>query len=148
MIPNRLFGNKGLIVKERVVSQQKYLKKMSYDISLYRTETKVKEENSNDDDFFENEENLVRFTEQQFQELKERLLSYQYDFTGEDNHGLHFNHPDEDFGQVLLTEKALYFTASWNENSIFEVGMVSSEFTDNGEYAKYDFQRGEWEVWE
>jgi len=33
-------------------------------------------------------------------------------------------------------------------DTIFEVGMVTSEFTDSGEYAKYDFQRGEWEVWE
>jgi hypothetical protein len=46
---------------------------------------------------------------------------------------------EEDFGMVLLTTEAVYFTASWNENSIFEVGMTASEFTDTGEYAKYDF---------
>ncbi|WP_433900638.1 hypothetical protein [Sphingobacterium puteale] len=121
---------------------------MSYDISLYRTETKVREENAHDADFFEKEEKLVPFTGQQFQELKERLLSYNYKITGEDDHGLHFSHSDGDFGTALLTGNALYFTASWNENSIFEVGMVASEFTDSGEYAKYDFQLGEWEVWE
>jgi len=121
---------------------------MSYDISLYRIETKVREENAHDADFFEKEENLVSFTGQQFQEHKERLLSYSYKITGEDDHGLHFSHSDDDFGTALLTGNALYFTASWNENSIFEVGMVASEFTDSGEYAKYDFQRGEWEVWE
>jgi hypothetical protein len=55
---------------------------------------------------------------------------------------------EEDFGMVLLTTEAVYFTASWNENSIFEVGMTASEFTDTGEYAKYDFQNGKWEIWE
>ena len=48
---------------------------MSYDISLYRIETKEKEEVSDDENFFENEENLVAFTAQQFQELKDRLVS-------------------------------------------------------------------------
>jgi hypothetical protein len=121
---------------------------MSYDISLYRIETKEKEEKTNDENFFENEENLVSFTAQQFQELKERLLKYDYELTNEDEFGLHFYHPDEDFGTALLTKKALYFTAFFNETSVFEVGMTASEFTDTGEYAKYDFQIGEWEIWE
>lgn len=119
---------------------------MSYDISLYRIETKEKEQNSNDDNFFDKDENIIPFTNQQFQELKERLLLYDYELTKEDNDDLHFSHPDEDFGMALLTTKALYFTASWNENSIFEVGMTASEFTDTGEYAKYDFQNGKWEI--
>ena len=28
---------------------------------------------------------------------------------------------------------------------IFEVGMTASEFTDTGEFAKYDVQEGGWE---
>lgn len=121
---------------------------MSYDISLYRIDTKENEQKSKDENFFENEENLVPFTAKQFQELKERLLQYDYELSNEDDFGLHFEHQDEDFGTALLTKKALYFTASFNENSIFEVGMTASEFTDTGEYAKYDFQNGEWEIWE
>ncbi|PIE78287.1 MAG: hypothetical protein CSA15_08570, partial [Candidatus Delongbacteria bacterium] len=39
--------------------------KMSYDIALYRIETKEKEEKSKDKDFLENEENLVSFTSKQ-----------------------------------------------------------------------------------
>lgn len=119
---------------------------MSYDISLYRIETKENEEKSKDETFFEHEKNLVPFTTQQFQEVKERLLQYDYESIKEDDLGLHFAHQDEDFGMALLTKEALYFTASFNENSIFEVGMTASEFTDTGEYAKYDFQNGEWEI--
>jgi hypothetical protein len=122
--------------------------KMSYDISLYRIETKEKEEKSKDENFFENEENLVPFTSKQIQELKERLMQYDYELSNEDDLGLHFSNKDEDYGTALLTKEALYFTASFNENSIFEVGMTVSEFTDTGEYAKYDFQNGEWEIWE
>lgn len=121
---------------------------MSYDISLYRIETKEKEEKSGNENFFENKDNLVRFTETQFHELHERLLGYGYELSNSDNHQLHFTHQDEDFGTVLLTNSALYFTANWNEGSIFEVGMTASEFTDTGEFAKYDFQNGNWEIWE
>ncbi|ANF52226.1 hypothetical protein A0O34_17630 [Chryseobacterium glaciei] len=121
---------------------------MSYDISLYRIETKEKEEATDDENFFENEGNLVAFTAQQFQELKERLVSYGYEFSEENEFGLQFNHQEEDYGNALLTKEALFFRASWNDDSIFEVGMTASEFTDSGEYAKYDFQNGEWETWE
>ncbi len=118
---------------------------MSYDIALYRIETKEKEEKSTEDSFFENDDNLIQLTEQQFQELKERLLHYDYEISKEDDFGLHFEHQDEDYGTALLTRQALYFTASWNEDSIFEIGMTASEFTDTGEYAKYDFQNNGWE---
>ncbi len=118
---------------------------MSYDIALYRIETKEKEEKSKDKDFLENEENLVSFTSKQIQELKERLIKYKYELSNEDDLGLDFSHQNENYGTALLTKKALYFTASFNENSIFEVGMTASEFTDTEEYAKYDFQNGEWE---
>ncbi|MDQ0594828.1 hypothetical protein QFZ37_003197 [Chryseobacterium ginsenosidimutans] len=121
---------------------------MSYDISLYRIETKEKEVITDDENFFENEENLIPFTEQQFQELNDRLASYGYEFSGENDYGLQFNHQDEDRGTALLTKEALFFRASWTNNSIFEVGMTASEFTDSGEYAKYDFQNGEWETYE
>ncbi len=118
---------------------------MSYDIGLYRIETKEKEVKLNDDTFFEHEDHLVLFTAKQYHELKDRLLQYEYEITKEDDIGIHFHHPNEDYGTAFLTNKALYFTASWNENSIFEVGMTASEFTDTGEYAKYDFQNKGWE---
>jgi hypothetical protein len=119
--------------------------KMSYDIALYRIETKEKEEKSNDENFFDKEDAFVPFTAKQLQELKDRLLDYEYEISKEDEFGIHFHHDDEDFGKVLLTNEAVYFTASWNEDSIFEVGMTASEFTDTGEFAKYDFQNKGWE---
>ncbi|MCS4533018.1 hypothetical protein [Neisseria montereyensis] len=119
---------------------------MSYDISLYRVETKENEEKLKDENFFENKENLVPFTSKQYQNLKERLLQYKYEISNEDDFGLHFSHLNEDLGTALLTKEALFVTASFNEDSIFEVGMIASEFTDTGEYAKYDFQNGEWEA--
>ena len=121
---------------------------MSYDIALFRIETKVKEEISTDEDFFDDTNNLLPFTEQQYLNLRQRLLSYDYVLAEETDTGLHFNHEDEDFGEALLTRQALYFSVAWNEDAIFEVGMVTSEFTDTGEYAKYDFQNGGWEIWD
>ncbi|MCT2560450.1 hypothetical protein [Chryseobacterium herbae] len=118
---------------------------MSYNIQLFTVETKEKEQAADDDSFFDREENLVPFTEKQVTGLKERLLRYKYQLTGEDDYGLHFSHPDEDFGNTLLTEKGLYFNASLSESSIFEVGMTASEFTDTGEFAKYDPQNEGWE---
>ncbi|UWX62199.1 hypothetical protein N0B40_07870 [Chryseobacterium oranimense] len=118
---------------------------MSYTIQLFSIETKEKEQAAGDDSFFDREENLVPLTEDQVTRLKERLLRYKYELVREDEAGLHFNHPDEDFGNALLTGKGLYFRANLSENSIFEVGMTASEFTDTGEFAKYDPQNEGWE---
>lgn len=118
---------------------------MSYNIQLFSIQTKEKEQAADDDSFFDREENLVPLTEAQISGLKERLLKYNYELVNEDSSGLHFNHPDEDFGRALLTANGLYFNASLTESSIFEVGMTASEFTDTGEFAKYDPQNEGWE---
>lgn len=131
-----------------MIRKKRTTTKMSYDIALYRIETKEKEEKSDNQNFFDEKEQLIPYTEQQLEELKARLIDYDYELSREDEFGLHFEHDDEDFGTALLTKEALYFTASWSENSIFEVGMTASEFTDTGEFAKYDFQNGEWEIFE
>jgi len=118
---------------------------MSYNIQVFSIETKEKEQAANDDSFFDREENLVPLTKEQFEGLKDRLLKYKYELINENDSGLHFNHPDEDFGRALLTERGLYFNANLSESSIFEVGMTASEFTDTGEFAKYDPQNEGWE---
>jgi hypothetical protein len=118
---------------------------MSYNIQLFSIETKEKEKAADDDSFFDREENLVPFTGEQIAGLKERLLKYKYALVREDEMGIHFSHPDEDFGNALLTDKGLYFIANLSESSIFEVGMTASEFTDTGEFAKYDPQNEGWE---
>jgi hypothetical protein len=118
---------------------------MSYDVSLFRVETKQKEETYSGNNFFDDETNFALFTLDQIEQLRKRLISYHYQFQKKDTYGEHFCNHDEGTS-ALLTKASLYFTASMNEDEIFEVGMTASEFTDTGEFAKYDPQNGGWEV--
>ena len=116
---------------------------MSYTISLYSVRTKQREQESAQPDFFENEENLEKFTMEQQSALEKRLLKYQYKLVGDSQDGKKFEHAD--FGEAFLTDRGLYFSTSNDFECIFEVGMTASEFTDTGEFAKYDPQAGGWE---
>lgn len=117
---------------------------MGYDIQLFRSETKEKEQSVNDPNFFENESNFEPFTNQQYNELKDRLIQYDFELNNESDNGIEFTH--EEFSiHVLLTKRCLYFSSGFDEDSIFETGMTASEFTDSGYYAKYDPQNGGWE---
>ena len=117
---------------------------MSYDIQLFRPETKEREQKQHDESFFENENNLEPFTKSQYEELKERLLNYDYVLQSEDENGLAFTHAYYAI-ETLLTDRGLYFTASFDEECIFEAGMTASEFTDTGDFVKYDPQNDGWE---
>ncbi|MBZ4190439.1 hypothetical protein [Niabella beijingensis] len=117
---------------------------MSYDIQLFRLETKDREQQCNDEHFFDDAEQLEPFTEQQIAELKDRLLGYDYELVRESPDGMEYRHAEYTI-TVLLTERGLYFTAGWDTDSIFEAGMTASEFTDTDEFAKYDPQNGGWE---
>ncbi|MDR3220553.1 MAG: hypothetical protein LBU46_00890, partial [Candidatus Accumulibacter sp.] len=97
-----------------------------------------------DPNFFDDENNLEPFTGQQIERLRKRLAAYHYEFQHRDDCGEHFHNP-ENGTFALLTGKGLYFTAGFNEDEIFEVGMTASEFTDTGEFAKYDPQNDGWE---
>ena len=46
---------------------------------------------------------------------------------------------------AYLTQYAIYFSSSFNLEDSFEISMTASEFTDTGEFAKFDPQLGEWE---
>ena len=116
---------------------------MSYTISLFTVGTKQKEQQLGQPDFFEKEENLEKFTPEQQSALENRLLKYQYQPTGNHADGKLFEH--RDFGEAFLTDSALSFSTSNDFDCIFEVGMTASEFTDTGEFAKYDVQEGGWE---
>lgn len=116
---------------------------MSYTISLFTINTKQKEQELDQPDFFEKEENLEKFTPDQQAQLEDRLLKYRYKHVGNTDDGEIFEHTD--FGQALLTESGLYFSTSNDFDCIFEVVMTASEFTDTGEFAKYDVQAGGWE---
>ncbi len=116
---------------------------MSYDVQLFRAETKEREQKLNREDFFDDDENIEPFTDMQIQQLKQRLLDYEYVLTEENKWGLNFTHPE--FGSALLTDRGLYFTTTFDEENIFEVGMIASEFTDTEEFVKYDPQNDGWE---
>ena len=113
---------------------------MSYSVHLYRAE--VREIAVTRPDFLEREELLPAFTAAQLATLTDRLRRYGYVPTGAARSGRVFALPTEPDVSVLLTDNALFFSASGS--GIFEAGMTASEFTDTGEFAKYDPQTNEW----
>ncbi len=115
---------------------------MSYHVELYRKEVKAKQLASGDEGFFENENNLLPFTDEQFESLKERLQDYGYSIQKEGKE-IQLGFEADESISVLLTRSGLYFSASGE--GIFEIGMTASEFTDTDEFAKYDPQEGGWE---
>jgi len=116
---------------------------MSYDIQLYRKEVKEKERKAEDENFFDNENNLLPFTPAQKTYLKERLLTYDYAIEHEDKDTLSYRNKNEEYASALLTDRGLYFSASGE--AIFEISMTASEFTDTSEFVKYDPQADGWE---
>ena len=117
---------------------------MSYDIQLFRRETKEREQKSDDEAFFDHKANLEPFTKLQYGELKQRLLDYGYVIQSETGHNITFTHSQYSI-DALLTDRGLYFTTSFNEEDIFEAGMTASEFTDTEDFVKYDPQYNGWE---
>ncbi len=115
---------------------------MSFDIELYTVQTKQREQAAGDDSFFDRKENLIPFSHQQRESLKKRLIDNDYTFAQEDGDGWHFTHAEYSIS-VLLSDRGLYFSAQGE--GAFEAGMTASEFTDEGEFAKYDPQNGGWE---
>lgn len=116
---------------------------MSYDIQLYRAEVKQKQLASGDPDFFETESNLLAFTPDQKTHLTNYMVKSGYIIENEDAE-IEFSHEDESDVTAMLTDYAIYFSAS-GMDGIFEIGMTASELTDSGEFAKYDPQNGGWE---
>ncbi|TWH98765.1 hypothetical protein IQ05_03221 [Flavobacterium tiangeerense] len=117
---------------------------MSNNIQLHRKETKDKFDTYATDDFFENEENLEKFSQEQKQQLFDRLVRYGYAVETEKENETTFGFKNDKTVRALLTENGLYLTAS-GVDGIFEINMTASEFTDTGEFLKYDPQDAEWE---
>lgn len=117
---------------------------MSYDIQLFKTETKTSQQQLNNENFFDDESNFVPFASEELEYLTERLEEYGYIQKEDTSHGQSFTH-DEFTITALLTDRGLYFTAGFDTDSIFEAGMTASELTDSGKFEKYDPQNGGWE---
>lgn len=117
---------------------------MSYEIQLCRKETKEEFDTYEKDDFFEIEENLLKFSKEQRQQLFDRLIRYGYIEETKNLIETSFGFKSIKTIRALLTETCLYLVAS-GEDGIFEINMTASEFTDTGEFLKYDPQDGGWE---
>jgi len=117
---------------------------MSYDIQLHKKETKEKFDTYESDDFFEKEQNLDKFSKEQKQQLFDRLVNYGYIVETDQENETTFGFKNDKTVRALLTENGLYLSAS-GEDGIFEINMTASEFTDTGEFLKYDSQDGGWE---
>lgn len=116
---------------------------MSYSIYLLRKE--VKEQNA-DNEFFENEDRITKFTAIQFAKLKERLLLYKYVLKQEEKDKVAFDYPFEKHGiSAILTKNYLAFNSSFATNAIFEILMTATEFTDTQEYLVFNPQEGGWQ---
>jgi len=117
---------------------------MSFSMHIFRKEVQVAQEAAGNAEFFEDPANLLPFTEEQKEKLRQRLEKYKYRECGRDGERTFYEFDDGNaFAQALLTGSGLYFSASGE--GIFEISMTSSEFTDSGEFAKYDPQEGGWE---
>lgn len=117
---------------------------MGYHIQLYRKEVKEQQMASGQDvEFFEKTENLLPFTAEQKEKLKSRLLKYGYHIEREGSDKIVFEHKKEPSVEAMLTHHGLFFTG--RGDGIMEISMTSSEFTDGGEFAKFDPQNDGWE---
>ncbi len=117
---------------------------MSYSVHLFRREVERLHRESKSENFFEDDSNLLHFTPGQKESLKQRLEAYDYAPSSDDGSQVVFHHIDGHANEAVLTNSGLYFSTGLSEDDIFEVSMTASEFTDTGEFAKYDPQTGDW----
>mgnify|MGYP000533248333 CR=1 FL=1 len=116
---------------------------MSYHVYLFRKEVKEQNDGFN---FLENDNLVVDFTAEQFEQLKNRLVKYGFQIENEASNLVNFNFKGGQYGiSVMLTKSQLSFSSGFSENGIFEISMTASEFTDTGEFAKLNPQEGKWE---
>lgn len=118
---------------------------MGYSVHLFRKEVKDLENGSQDESFFESEDKMLPFSSEQKEGLKKRLASYDFQQTRTDGDEVFFLRTSEFRAEAILTNCGLYFSTGLSEDDIFEVSLIASEFTDEGDFAKYDPQSGEWE---
>ncbi|RZK42357.1 MAG: hypothetical protein EOO57_01045 [Hymenobacter sp.] len=117
---------------------------MGYDVQLYRWENIDRERQYQGEDFFADDAQVLPFTPAQAQALHQRLLAYGYQLVRQAAGQQYYLLPEAGTS-ALLTPQGLFFSAGPSLASRFEAGMTASEFTDTGEFAKYDPQAGGWE---
>lgn len=116
---------------------------MSYQVYLFRKE--VKEQNKGFG-FLEDDKLVLKFIDEQFEGLKNRLLNYGFQIAQMQPDAILFKFKEGENGiSARLTQSQLAFSSGFSEDDIFEIGITASEFTDTGEFAKLDPQFGGWE---
>ncbi|MDQ2793650.1 MAG: hypothetical protein M3Y12_06530, partial [Bacteroidota bacterium] len=101
-----------------------------------------------DESFFEDNANILPFPSQQHQGLHKRLLIYGYEEVSRQPNHIEYMLARGNAPPILalLFDGMLSFAISPSSSEdIFDIGMTASEFTDDGDFAKYDSQLGEWE---
>jgi len=114
---------------------------MGCDIELYRQEVRQAYEAAGDECFLDNKDNIACFSQEQRTKLSERLQRYGYRILSNSPATTTYTNGDS---EALLTDRGVYFSAPWGD-SVFDMLMTASEFTDSGEFAKFDPQTGQWE---
>lgn len=115
---------------------------MSYHVYLFRKEVREAESKSTDKHFWDNETNLVPFKAEQKKYLHDRLL--RHGFVQDPERADNYQLKNKQTINAILTDRGLYFSGSFTQNDIFEIGMTASEFADTEEFVKYDPQNAEW----
>ena len=117
---------------------------MGYTVTLYRCKVKDMEASSTDDEFFDHEETFPAFTAQQQHQLHERLSVYGYVATDRTNTHTVYLHEEGIIEATLFTTSLVFSVTDSDLDAVFEVLQTASEFTDNNEFAVYNWQQGAW----
>ncbi len=117
---------------------------MTYNIQIYSAKTMLAEIEAESEDFFDNDINLIPFTEKELQFLKSELEESQFEITKEDKKGVSFKNSQFEDIKAFLTNRGLYLRSDFD--NAFEIGILTSEMAEKGNLAKYDPQAEGWEV--
>lgn len=119
---------------------------MSYDVSLFRKEL-AEQYPGPDFDFLEDENSIPKFSDELFENLKQRLIRYKYQVENEEPNCITFNFKGGRHGITvrLFRNQVAFSCAGLGSEGVFEINQTASEFTMLEALAKLDLQDGGWE---
>lgn len=119
---------------------------MSYDVSLFRKELAEKYPGP-DFDFLEDEASIPKFSDEQFEKIKQRLIRFKYQVESEEPNCITFNYKGGQHGITvrLYRNQVSFSCAGLGSEGVFEISQTASEFTMLDELAKLDLQSDGWE---
>ena len=114
---------------------------MSYNIHLYKKEVRKSYELNHSNDFFENENNISRFSSAEKEKIKTQFLNYKYKVVSEKEGQIEFELREE---SVLLTDNCVYFSAPFGD-AVFDMCLTTAELGYELDLAVFDPQNGGWQ---